>query len=316
MLESKATSTVGLTVKDFAVLFGVTTDELPKACRDFASAYDFRYDAPDAKSRDGIILQVLQHIDSDKPTKVGEHRAGIWESCWSENLQNFVAGGHDLERLVPKFLKPGQPVRLNRNYVYPTNPQFELDFFQVCRAFLFDRYFAKSKSVYEFGCGSAFNLVALSKQFPQIKLYGLDWSKSSYETVNMLSKSHGLRIQGLPFNFFEPDRNLDLDPESGVLTMCALEQIGSRHEPFVDYLLAKRPRICVNMEPLLDLYDESNLVDYLAIRYHRKRGYLEGYLPRLKKLQSQGKIEIIETKRFFFGSLYHEGYSYVAWRPL
>lgn len=301
---------------DFARLFGLSAAQLPEACRRLADTLDFAYEPPDAATRDGIVLGVLKHVDSDQPTKVGEHRAGIWESCWSENLQSFVSGGHDLERLVPKFIKPGQPVRLNQDYVFPRNPRFELDFFQVCRAFLFDKFFADAKSVYEFGCGSGFNLVALARQFPDIRLYGLDWSKSSCEMVDMLSKSHGLRIRGLPFNFFEPDQGLQLNSQSGVLTMCALEQVGPRHGPFVDYLLQKKPGICVNMEPLIELYDENRLIDYLAARYHRKRGYLDGFLPRLKELQSQGKIEILEIRRFFFGSLYHEGYSYVAWRPL
>jgi len=305
------------TAADFARLFGITEAQLPEICRRFASTFDYECKEPPKDVRDDVILGVIKHIDSDKPTKVGAQRAGIWESCWSENLQNFVSGGHDLERLVPKFMKPGQPVRLNQNYVFPRNPNFELDFYQVCRAFLFDRYLAKSKSVYEFGCGSGFNLVALSQQFPNVNLYGLDWSKSSYEMVGMLAKSHGMKIKGLPFNFFEPDHSLDLDPDSGVLTMCALEQVGPRHEAFVEYLLAKKPGICVNMEPLVDLYDEAtNLPDYLAARYHRKRGYLDGFLPHLKDLAAKGRIEILEIRRFYFGSIYHEGYSYVAWRPL
>jgi SAM-dependent methyltransferase len=303
------------TREDFAGLFGLAVEKFPEACRRFVDTLDFEYEIPEAKVRDEIVLRVLKHIDSDQPTRVGPHRHDIWERCWSENLESFVSGGHDFEKLVPKFIKPGQPMRLNRNYVFPRNPQFELDFFQVCRAFLFDRYFADAKSVYEFGCGSGFNLVALSQQFPQIRLYGLDWSKSSYEMVDMLAKSHGLKIKGMPFNFFEPDCGLNLDAGSGVLTMCALEQVGPRHESFVDFLLEKKPKICVNMEPLLDLYDENDLVDYLAMRYHRKRGYLEGYLSRLKDLESRGNVEILEIRRFFFGSLFHECYSYVAWRP-
>lgn len=304
------------TREDFARLFGFTTRQLPEVCQRFADTLDFTYEPADAKTRDDIVLRVLKHMDSEEPTHVGEHRANLWEDCWSGNLRDFISGGHDLERLVPKFIRPGQPIRLNQCYVFPRNPQFELDFFQVCRAYLFDKFFAQAKSVYEFGCGSGFNLVALSKQFPLTRLYGLDWSKSSYEIVNMLRETHGLKISGLPFNFFEPNHDLELDPDAGVLTMCALEQIGPRHEAFVNFLLEKKPSICVNMEPLVDLYDESRLVDYLAVRYHRKRGYLEGYLPYLKDLQSQGKIEIVEIRRFFFGSLYHEGYSYIAWRPL
>jgi len=307
---------VEYTPQDFAVLFGKPGSDLPGPCREFALASDFHYEVPEGLARDQIILRVLQHIDSDKATKVGQQRAGIWESCWSDTLQKFVEGGYDPNRLVPDFIKPDQPIRLQRNYVIPRNPRFELDFFRVCRAFLFGEFFARVRAVYEFGCGSGFNLLALSEQLPGKELCGLDWSKSSNQTLNLLGKSLGIDISGRHFDFFQPDRSLELGPDSGVLTMCALEQVGQRHEHFVEFVLEKKPRICVNMEPLLELYDESNLVDYLAARYHRKRGYLEGFLTALRALADKGRIEILDVRRFFFGSLYHEGYSYIAWRPL
>jgi hypothetical protein len=69
------------------------------------------------------------------------------------------------------------------------------------------------------------------------------------------------------------------------------------------------------MEPLLDLYDQDNLVDYLAVRFHTFRGYLSGFLPRLRQLEAEKRIEILKVQRMNFGSLYHEGYSFVVWRP-
>jgi SAM-dependent methyltransferase len=304
-----------LTPADYAALIGVAEEELPPACRDAIAAGDLRYEVPQGRARDAIILRVLQHIESDKPTKVGEQLAGIWESCWSENLQRFVEAGCDPDKLVPDFIKPDQPVRLDGEYVVPRNPRFELNFLQACRAFIYDRFLAKTKSVYEFGCGSGFNLLAFSRQFPGRKLYGLDWSKSSNETIDLLRDKLGIDIAGRTFDFFNPDRSLDFDPDSGVMTVCALEQVGPRHGAFLDFLLEKKPTVCVNMEPLLELYDENNLIDYLAARFHRKRGYLEGFLPALQDLEAKKRIEILEVRRFRFGSTYHEGYSYIAWRP-
>ena len=69
------------------------------------------------------------------------------------------------------------------------------------------------------------------------------------------------------------------------------------------------------MEPLCELYDPDNLVDYVAYRYHKQRGYLDGYLTRLRQLEAEGRIEILKTQRVYFGNLYHEGYSFIAWRP-
>ncbi|GAI42232.1 unnamed protein product [marine sediment metagenome] len=63
------------------------------------------------------------------------------------------------------------------------------------------------------------------------------------------------------------------------------------------------PVLCIHVEPTIELYDESNLVDYLAIKFHKKRGYAENYLTRLRKLEAQNEIEILKVKRLFFGSL-------------
>jgi hypothetical protein len=301
-----------VTAEDFARRLGVR--ELPAACARLVEGRDFRYEVPQGKTQDDIVRRVEDHIESDRPTKVGEHRADIWESCWSENLDKFRQGGFDPEKLVPDFIKPGQPMRLDREYVVPSSPRFELEFFQVCRAFLFERYFRDAEAVLEFGCGSGFNLLALAQQLPGKRLCGLDWSRSSNEMLNTAGQKLGLPLTGRHFDFFNPDRGVDISPKTAVLTMCALEQVGARHQAFVDFLLEKKPLVVLNMEPLLELYDAANPVDALAIRFHRKRGYLEGLLPSLRQLEAERRIEILETKRFQFGSLYHECYSYIAWR--
>ena len=96
----------------------------------------------------------------------------------------------------------------------------------------------------------------------------------------------------------------------------ALEQLGKNHTKFVDYVLAKKPDLCVNVECIDEYYDEDCLFDYLALTYHRSRNYLDGFLPHLRELEKEKKIEIIATKRLGFGSLYHEMFSYVIWKPL
>ena len=63
-----------------------------------------------------------------------------------------------------------------------------------------------------------------------------------------------------------------------------------------------------------ELYDQNDLFDYVAAAYLRKRGYLQGFLPRLRELEREGVIEILQVQRTF-GSLYHDGYSFVVWRP-
>jgi hypothetical protein len=305
-----------LSTADFARIFGVEQSVLPKACLGLIEKADLAYEEPSPQKRDEIVLGVIKHIDSDALTQVGQQREDMWERCWAENLEKFVSSGYEAEALVPKFLNPGQPVRFNQRYVLPRGASFEVGFFQVCRAFYYEKYFKEIRSAYEFGCGTGFNLVALGMQMPKLKLHGLDWSRSACEMVNITGKKLNLDITGAQFDFFNPDRNLKLDPHSAVMTMCALEQVGPRHGPFLEFLLEKRPQICIHMEPIEELYDEGNLADYLALRYHRKRRYLSGFLPRLKDLEAEGRIKILEVRRMFFGSLYHEGYSFVVWKPV
>jgi hypothetical protein len=95
-----------------------------------------------------------------------------------------------------------------------------------------------------------------------------------------------------------------------------IEQIASKFEKFIDFLLEKKPELVVHIEPTYEVYDQDILFDYLAAKFHKKRGYTRGYLPRLKDLEINNKIEIIKIKRLDFGSLFMEGYTCIIWKPL
>ena len=101
-----------------------------------------------------------------------------------------------------------------------------------------------------------------------------------------------------------------------MLTVAALEQTGTRYERFLRYLIKQKPKIVIHIEPIPELLDPDNLIDYLSIKYMEKRKYLSGYLTHLKELEKQGKIKILEARRSGIGSQYIDGYSIIAWRPL
>ena len=92
--------------------------------------------------------------------------------------------------------------------------------------------------------------------------------------------------------------------------------MGSNFDPFLKYLFEKKPDLIVNVEPLSEYYDSDKFFDYVTLTYHNSRNYLNGYLRHLIQLKKEGKIEILKTKRLGFGSMYHEGYSYVIWKIL
>lgn len=304
-----------LALNDFARMFGTTTDDFSEKCRELISKNDFRYRLLGREEYDRVIFNVLNKIGSDKLPVSGKERKGDWEKGWSENLRRFEESGNTIASLVPAYIRPNQAVRLNKDYVYPKDPNFELNFTTVLLAWILDKYFKDADAIHEFGCGTGFNLAFLAPLCPEKKLFGLDWAAASKTLLNKVAKVNGWNLVGDVFDFYDPNEDHNISNNDVVLTFAALEQVGDKHEQFLQYLLRKSPKLCVNVECLLELYDENNLLDHLAIRYHKKRGYLNNYLTRLRQLEADGRIEILKTQRSFFGGMYHEVYSYVVWRP-
>ena len=217
---------------------------------------------------------------------------------------------------MPKFIRKNQPIRFMGDYIIPSESHFEHVYFNIFRAWLFEKYFSKYDTIYDVGCGSSYNLIELCRRFPDKKVYGFDFVQSSVDIVNDLSKHHGFNTEGRLFNMIEPDFDVQLNDNSVFFTSGAIEQIASKFDNLIDFLLEKKPDLVVHIEPTYEVYDQSLLFDYLAAKFHRKRGYTMGYLPALQKLEAEGKIEIIKIKRLNFGSLFMEGFTNIIWRPL
>lgn len=305
-----------VTCSDFCRLVGAMPEALPKACIAMLETTNFVYDIIEGKEREEIILEVLKKIDNDRQIIGAKERDLVWEQGWRENLNDFVSSDHDLATLVPKFIRPGKPVRFDGHYIKPENPNFELDYYTLFRYWLFNTYMRDFNPVYEFGCGTGFNLVELAQLFPHKKYHGLDYAAASAKIVDEIAKSYGWNITGHGFDMESPDHGLAMEKTSMAFTNGAIEQLAGRFEAFIQFLLVKKPALCVHVEPVLELYDETVLFDYLAIKFHKKRGYTQGLLPRLEELEKNGKIKIEKVKRIYFGSLLMEGYSYIVWRPL
>jgi hypothetical protein len=185
----------------------------------------------------------------------------------------------------------------------------------VFRACLFEEYFSGLPIVYEFGCGTGHNLVHLARLKLADRLCGLDWARPSQDIMTLLRDKLDLPISGRRFDFFNPDPQLALEPGAGVLTFGALEQIGSNHDRLLEFMLAQRPAIVLDVAGIEELYDASHLVEFLGLAYHRRRQYLSGYLTAIQRLAAAGRVEILKIHRHRFGNQYDDPYSYVAWRP-
>lgn len=234
------------------------------------------------KEYDSAIIAMIEELD--KPLKVaGENRKQDWIKGWSK------AGKY------PQYYGKYPVNRLNGKLVYALSKNYERDALYALVDTLFKKYLWDCKFVYEFGCGTGHLLERLN---PRSVIVGLDWANKKYGY----------------FDFFNP--KYPMSKNAGVYTVAALEQVGTDFVKFVDFLVESKPRVVLHIEPIEELLDPTSLLDYLSLRYMKKRNYLSGYLTHLKKLEKEGKVKILSAKRSGIGSLFIDGYSIIAWYPI
>lgn len=304
-----------LGVKEFAGLLGCSIDDISDECKEYIKNTDFRFRKLSCDERENIILDTLHRIDAGELSESGPHRKPVWEEGWHENLSEFMNNDCNLKYLIPKFVRRNAVKRLCGEYIMPINPDFETACVNVLRKVVFGRYFTEARSIFEFGCGTGLNLVELAALFPEKRLVGLDWAKASCEIISKIAESKNIRMESFLFDMYDPDYIVNLTASDAVFTVGAMEQLGTNYNAFLDFLLRKKPLICINIETINEIYTNNTLSDYVAIEYTKKRNYLFGYLNTLRSLEKQGRIIILQEQRTF-GGLYHEGYSFVVWKPL
>lgn len=302
---------------DFSLSFGTTKQDIHEKCGDLIKKYglSFMY-IENQKTRDALITKILKRIEADTQCIATPERKEVWQNGWQENLDAFIESNYNLNTLTPKFFRSNQPVRFRQQYVLPHKQEFELKFFCIFRQWLFKTYLSDVSKIYEFGCGTGFNLVALAKLFPSIYLWGSDFVQSSCDLVDKIAKAYQINLKGYLFDMIKPNIQFIIRENSAVFTIGAIEQLGGKFYDFIDYLIQNKPKIVIHCEPVLELYDTTILEDYLAYMFQKKRGYTIGLLPHLKKLENQGRIRIEKIQRLYFGSLFMEGYNLMVWRPL
>jgi hypothetical protein len=260
--------------------------------------------------QDVLCQEILAEIQTGRFKPAGEaheENRSHWEQVWA--LQGWKS--------VPPYLRSGDLLRVNQHFLRTQKRSQELYWYKRLRSALLSTYFKNVPGIYEFGCGSGWNLLAAHDLYPTKKLVGLDWAQSAVDRLNGLGPYwQGERIRAKHFDFFHPDYALKLEPNSGVWTVWSLEQTGKDWGAFLEYLLDQRPACCVHVEPIVEWYDPKNPVDATAILYHRARKYWEGFPDVMDDLQAQGKVEILEKQRAYLGSKYLEACSLFVWRPL
>ncbi len=260
---------------------------------------------------EALVESILRRIAEDEQVVGAPDRTQAWERGWREALDRFKRKPV-LESLVPAFIHLERPVRYRQAFYEPSEGQNELTFVHLMQEKIGD-WLSDCPVVVEFGCGTGYNLLSLAERFPEKHYYGFDFVDSAVELVNEAGWALQREAQAFRFDMRKPNGSYKLGPRIGAFTFGAVEQLAGDFQPFIEYLIDERPKVVVHVEPTIELLDQANEVDALAIAFMQKRGYTSGFLPAL---QSDPRIEVLTVERSGFGSLMIEGYNLIAWRPL
>lgn len=300
-----------ITHEDLEKILNIKIDsQLKKQIEDF----DLRYRELTKEERDYYILHNFNILTNDIVVS-GKHRINEWESGWEENL-NLFKSSKNINDLIPKYHGKNRIVKWMGDVVMPLTENFDYKI-HICFVDAIVRHYLNDvTNIFELGCGPAYHLVRLNQYNKKINLYGTDWATSSQKIINSINEILDLNITPINLDFFNPNYEIEIPENTGIYTVASLEQIGEEYKKIVDFLIDKKIKVCVHMEPIGEILDDDKLIDYLSIKYFEKRNYLKGYLTYLETLESQGKIEIINKQRIYSGSYFVEGHSLIVWRPI
>ncbi len=316
MIPELITEKKRITEDDFGALFNVSCEEFPDAFLEKLHNVDTCYMFANKYELEEYIFNVLKLIHSNNIQRTVEQNLQTWEKGWGENLSFLSQKSVPVvEALKPNYFRDSRFLRFNKKLIVSDNLSLEYDLFVLSKYLIFSKYLSEHENIYEFGCGSCQNLLMLSEMFPSKKVYGLDWVEPSVKIAKKLCETLDKNIEGFIFDMLNPSPDIVLKPKSAVITIHSLEQLGQSHDKLLSFIIAAKPDIVINYEPILEFYDEDNLLDYLAILYSRKRKYLSGYLTALRELEKQNEIEILQAYRPYLGGIIHES-SLIIWRPL
>ena len=302
-----------LKASDFEKAF---SDKLSARVRAKINGYNFVYTDIVPKERDYWIRRLVDVLLDPNLVFSGKHRISQWEKGWGQNLGELDKRDK-IAAVTPHYFGKYPIVRFNQAFIKPLSKNFERNTLYAIQNWLFDKYLKGADDIYEFGCGTGHNLLLAREYNPTAKICGLDWATSSQRIIDKLAKELAdKRLFAHNFDFFAPDNKFKLGKNSVVYTVAALEQVGPYYGKFLNYLLKNKPKLCFHIEPIGELLDQNNLLDYLSVRYFEKRRYLQGFLDHLKKLEGAGKIRVIRAQRSFVGSLFIDGYSVIVWSPM
>lgn len=302
-----------ISASDFCLWFHCKEFELGTRGLATLQKGDFRWRPAEKNDLERYLMEYLPKLKGSWIERDREQNRKAWSVGWAESLAEIRAKGPNQTTCRPKYFRGSSFLRLQGDLVVTPNPNLENELLQATREYLFCKYLADAPVICELGCGSGQNLLLLAEIFPEKKIVGLDWVEPCVEIAKEIGKKFP-NVSGIMFDMAEPDKKIKFSPGTAFVSIHAMEQMGNGHSQLLDWILGQPASVVVQHEPLLEFYDPSNILDYLAIWYSEKRNYLKGYLSALQKLHKQGLIDSLDAFRPGVGGVFHEA-SVLVWKP-
>jgi hypothetical protein len=258
-----------------------------------------------------IMLDAVKYILQNQ-LKSGSEYKKKWEIGWKENLDAYAFSKRELD-LVPKYITKNNIFRFDGNYYRSSNPYFEIDFGRLILLHTLTKYLGNSDTIVDIGCGSCHYTLWLARRLQNHRFFALDWVQSSMEIADLISQDFSLDLTPVQFDMFNP-KLIDFKTRNKIaISIGALEQLGTNFEKILRWYKESEFDTIINIEPIVEFYDETIIFDFLAKEYVLKRNWLNGLFTKLQSLCNNSEVEILEKRRIF-GSKFHETYNVVVWR--
>ncbi len=305
-----------ITRTDFARMFRLPESDIPALACSRIDTYDLAYDLARPEEIEEYALGLGKLQEDETLVRTREESRQAFERGWTENFEELMQSDADDCELAlrPKYYRGSKFFRYNNTLVTTTNLQLEYELFVIARLCLFHRYLQGAGTICELGCGTCANLFLLSRTFPNTRLMGFDWTIASSKIARELGRRLSNPISGHLLDLLAPVSSVEIPEGAAIISIHAFEQLGTDYGSALDFIIRLKPSVVLQYEPVLEFYSDENFLDQLALRYCRKRGYLEGYYPRLLKMEREGKIKMIAAHRPYLGGVIHES-SVLVWKP-
>ena len=305
-----------VTLGDLEKSFGIKKNKFSNKFLHIYKTSNFKYKEINDNNEQKLIKFLIEKTINDKRKTGSKKRKIVWQKGWNENLVRFKKDPKNLKALLPIYNNDNIYLRFFSKFIIPKDSSFEHNYFRLLQQHLFDTYFKKYNNFYEFGSGTGLTALSLANNFPEKKVFATDFVKSSVQIIKTIAKHYNKKIYAEIFDIKKPNYKYEIKDKSLIFTLGAIEQVKDDYKDFIDYILKKKPKLVINMEPYKEAFDLKNHMDLLSYAFIEKRKYANNFLPYLKELEKKKKIKILKIKRTYFGGIMMESYNYIVWKVI